>query len=165
MEILLDEARFGGRRLTVRAGGVLGRPQLIVDGAPATPRRGRYYVTGADGRDVEIRLVRYGDDPVPTVLVDGDRLPDLVPPLRWFEEAWLWLPFPFLCWLGLKGAFIGALAVTFNATAFRYARTPLGAYVSTGLSTLVAVALGYAAVHATTAGWYAAFMLYHVVVG
>ncbi len=165
MEIVLDEPRFAGRRLSVRAGGVLGRPQLLVDGVPVRPCRGRYVVEYPDGRALEVRLVRHGDDPVPAVLIDGNRLPDLVPPLRWFEEAWLWLPFPFLCWLGMKGAFIGALAVTVNATAFRHARTPLGAYLATGLTTVTAVALGYVAVQATTVGWYAAFMLWHVVVG
>ena len=40
MEILLDEARFSGRRLTVRAGGVLGSPRLIVDGVPDAKSRG-----------------------------------------------------------------------------------------------------------------------------
>jgi hypothetical protein len=165
MEIVLEEPRFGGRRLSVRAAGVLGRPQLLVDGVVAPESRGRYLIPDADGREVEVRLHRHGDDPVPLVFIDGSRQPELVPPLRWYEEAWLWLPFPLLCWLGLRGAFIGALAVTVNATAFRYARTPLGAYASTGLSTLTAVALGYAAVHATTAGWYAAFMFWHVVVG
>ena len=165
MEIVLHEPRFAGRRLSVKAGGVLGRPRLLVDGVPIRPSRGRYVVACADGRELEVRLVRYGDDPVPAVIVNGDPLPHLVPPLEWYEEAWLWLPFPFLCWLGLKGAFIGALAVTVNATAFRYARTPVGAYLATGLTTLGAVALGYAAVHATTSGWYAAFMLWHVVVG
>lgn len=165
MEIVLEEPRFPGRRLVVRAGGVLGRPQLLVDGVPAQPQRGRYLIEDADGNEVEVRLLRHGDDPVPAVLIDGSPLRHLLPPLRWYEEAWLWLPFPLLCWLGMKGAFIGALAVTFNATAFRYARTPIGAYLSTGVSTLIAVALGYAAVHATTVGWYTAFMLWHVVVG
>jgi hypothetical protein len=165
MEIVLQEPRFGGRRLSVRAAGMLGRPQLLIDGVPLRQSRGRYLVPDADGREVEVRLLRHSDDPVPIVFIDGTPLPELVPPLRWYEEAWLWLPFPLLCWLGLKGAFIGALAVTFNATAFRYARTRFGAYASTGFATLVAVALGYAAVHATTAGWYAAFMLWHVVIG
>lgn len=165
MEIVLQELRFAGRRLVVRAGGVLVRPQLLVDGVPARLHRGRYLIEDADGRKIEVRLLRHGDDPVPAVLVDGSPLPHLLPPLRWHEEAWLWLPFPLLCWFGMKGAFIGALAVTLNATVFRYARTPITAYLTTGVSTAVAVALGYAAVHATTVGWYTAFMLWHVVVG
>jgi len=165
MEIVLEEPRFAGRRLVVRPGGVLGPPGLLVDGIAARARRGCYLVEDAEGREVEVRLRRHGDDPVPAVYVDGQALPHLLPPLCWYQEAWLWLPFPLLCWLGLKGAFVGALAVTVNATAFRYARTPVGAYVATGFATLVAVVLGYAAVHATVVGWYTAFMLWHVAVG
>ena len=166
MEIVIQEPRFAGRRLVVRPGGVLGRPRLFVDGVAATVRRGRYFVPDAYGREVEVRLLRHGDDPVPAVYLDGEAIPHLVPPLSWHEEAWLWLPFPVLCWVGgVEGAFIGALAVTVNATAFRHARTPLGAYLTTCLSTVTAVALGYAAVNATIVGWYAAFMLWHVVVG
>jgi len=74
MRFTVQEPRFAGRKLEVRAGGVLEPPRLVVDDVPARPVNGRYYVTDHAGCEVEIRLLRRGDDPVPDVLVDGSKL-------------------------------------------------------------------------------------------
>jgi hypothetical protein len=142
MEVSFEAPSLPGRDLKVRAGGILGRPRLLVDGALARQRGGCYRLAAADGRTVEIRLVRRGDDPFPEVLLDGAKLPDLVPPFQWHHEIWLWLPFPLLCWLGATGVFMGAIAVTVNATLFRWSRSVVSAYVATAVSSLMFVVIG-----------------------
>lgn len=142
MEVSFEAPGLQGRDLSVRAGGILGRPLLLVDGAPAKESGGRYQLRAADGHTVEIRLVRRGDDPFPEVLLDGAKLPDLVPPFSWHHELWLWLPFPLLCWLGATGAFVGAVAVTVNATIFRWSRSMLRAYFATSVSSTLFVLAG-----------------------
>jgi hypothetical protein len=164
MRFTVQEPRFAGRNLEVCAGGVLEPPRLVVDGVPAQPVRGRYYVTDHAGCEVEIRLLRRGDDPIPDVLIDGAKLPDLLPPFQWYHDLWLWLPFPLLCWLGARGAFVGALAVTANATLFRRAKSVETAYALSALSTLTAVALGYL-VTREAHQWVAAWMTWIVVFG
>ena len=164
MRFTVEEPRFSGRKLEVRAGGVLEPPRLVVDGTLARAVKGRYYVKDLAGCEVEIRLVRRGDDPVPDVIVDGIKLPDLVPPFQWYHDLWLWLPFPLLALLGAKGAFVGALAVTANATVFRRAKSAEAAYVTSALCTLAAVGLGYL-VTREMHQWIAAWMTWIVLLG
>jgi hypothetical protein len=142
MEISLAAPGLDGRDIKVRAGGVLGRPRLFVDGKPARETRGSYRIDGSDGRSVEIRLVRRGDDPFPEIHLDGTKLPDVVEPFSWYHDLWVWIPFPVLCWFGAGAAFLGALAVTVNATLFRWARTTRSAYGWTALSSFLFVATG-----------------------
>lgn len=143
MEIALELPGFHGRDVKVRAGGILGRPQLLIDGRPLRGAGGRFRIHGPDGRAVEIRLLRRGDDPFPDVLLDGEKLPDLVPPFAWYHDLWVWLPFPLLCWFGLAGAFLGAVAVTVNATLFRWARSTRTAYLVTACSTAAVTLAGF----------------------
>jgi len=164
MRFTVQEPRFAGRKVEVRAGGILEPPRLVVDGRAAQPVKGRYYVTDHAGCEVEIRLLRRGDDPVPDVIVDGAKLPDLLPPFQWYHDLWLWLPFPLLAWLGAKGAFVGALAVTANATLFRRARSAEAAYALSALCTVAAVFLGYL-VTRSAEQWTAAWMTWIVVFG
>jgi len=162
MRFTVEEPRLAGRKLEIRAGGVLERPRLVVDGIPARAVNGRYYLKDYAGCQVEIQLVRRGDDPVPDVIVDGAKLPDLLPPFQWYHDLWLWLPFPLLAWLGAKGAFVGALAVTANATVFRRAKSVEAAYAMSALCTIAAVGLGYL-VTREAYQWIAAWMTWIVV--
>jgi hypothetical protein len=143
MEFVLDAPELSGRTVTVRAGGVLGLPRLLVDGVPATATAGRYRIETANGGSVEIRLVRRGDDPFPDIFINGSKIADPLPPFSWHHEMWIWLPFPLLCWFGIRGAFLGAIAVTVNATLFRRARSPWAAYAATASCTTLVTLAGY----------------------
>jgi hypothetical protein len=129
-----------GRKVEVELAGVFSGARLLVDGQPAAkgPKRGQFFLRGADGRDVLIALKTTFLDPVPQVLWAG-RTIKIVEPLTLYQ--WLWTGIPLLLVFigGALGGALGGVAMAFNVRILRSDKTAVLRYALAALLSLGAL--------------------------
>ena len=117
MQLEITHPAFKTQRLAVQTAGWVAGPNLLVNGSPATKRKGRYTVVSDSGANIEVKLKYNYFDPVPKVQI-GEEVHEVLPPLRWYEYAWIGIPIVLLAG-GAIGGFVGALGVLANGRIFR----------------------------------------------
>ncbi len=142
MDYPLSIDGFEGHDLVLRLGNWGGQASLLFDGEPVPPgpRRNQYVLTDDDGNETVVKLRRSMFDPVP-VLVAGDQVISLAPPLRWYELVWCFLPLALVFTPGLDGIVLGFAGSWANHQLFRSERSNSQKYLLTAAVTLAAAAL------------------------
>jgi hypothetical protein len=128
-----------GRSLSSRAA------SYLLDGQPVKRTGYGYLICNDAGKDIEFRLRPRFLDPVPDLVLEGNRVV-LVPPLKFSEYAWVCLSLPMIVYGGLLGSFCSVSAIHINFAIFRTVRSPMKKYLLTGTSTFLAVLLHFAIV-------------------
>jgi len=143
MDYPFEHPDFQGRSLVLRIG--RGPTQLVVDGAEIRGAKGKFSVHDNQGQPRTLKLTTRLLDPIPVVVVDGTKI-DLVPPLAWYEYAWMGLPILLVFTGGALGGLFGAAAGYYNTRVFRSDRGTGAKYTVSGLVSLGAVACWLASV-------------------
>lgn len=120
MEISIKHPRFQGKKLSVSTRTIFKNPSLLIDGIEQKKMKGlkkRYLLEDDNGSPaiVEIKSVI---DPIPTIVIDGERIP-LAPPMTWYEYVLLCLPFLLIFIGGAIGGFVGIVGAMINASIIR----------------------------------------------
>lgn len=137
MDIVVSHPAFVRQRLAVRAAGILGGARLLLNGSVLKSSWGRYTVKSDTGNEAKIQLRTSFVDPVPVVKID-DEIVRLIPPLRWYEYAWIGIPALLIFAGGALGALIGVAGAYSNSRVFRSDRSTVSKYALTGLTTIAA---------------------------
>jgi hypothetical protein len=138
MEIPVVVDGFKSRAISLRPRGVFSfGPKLRLDGKRVQRRGFSYMIPDDSGREVEFRFKHRFWDPVPDLIVAGQRV-ELLPPLKTYEHLWICLPIFTLTLGGLVGGACGAVALGNNYKVFRRVQNPFLKYILTGLITLCA---------------------------
>jgi hypothetical protein len=141
MHFEIQHPGFQTRRLSLEmAEGLFRAPILLVDGNRATSARGKYIVASDAGVETTITLKNSFPDPIPKVKI-GDDVVALADALRWYETAWVVLPFALVAAGGAIGGLCGGIAVAVNGRIFRDDYGTLAKY---GLSGLVTIGAAFA---------------------
>ncbi len=145
MNIPIEAPEFAGRGLAIQPAGWLSAAHLVLDGAPAEGKRGRFVVRSNSGREVTIRLKSNYIDPVPSVSID-DRPIVIARPLLWYEYVWSGLPILLSFSGGALGAICGIVALKKNAGIFRGDGSTAKKLLLTALVSAAAIISWYAIV-------------------
>lgn len=140
MDLPFTVPGFENHAMAVRTAGMVRGPALVVNGALATGKRGRFIMHDAWGREVEIRVrpSLLGIDPIPTLVVQGRQI-QLARPLTWYEYAWLCLPMLLVVAGGALGGLCGFVAAYSSGRIFRTNETPALKFLLSGAITFVAL--------------------------
>src|SRR5712691_1327920 len=117
MQLEVAHPAFKMQRLAVETAGWFRGPRLLINGALAEKRKGRYSVTSDSGVPTSIELKYNYLDPIPKVKI-GDELVELARSLTWYEYLWIGIPIILIFTGGAIGGFVGALAVYTSARVF-----------------------------------------------
>src|SRR5688572_11440231 len=117
-QIALAHPQFRIQKLAVQTAGWFAGPTLLVNGAAAKKQKGRFTVRSDAGQDTTVELKYNFLDPIPKVRIAGDAV-HIVPPLRWYEYAWIGAPILLIFLGGAIGGFVGALAAIASGHVFR----------------------------------------------
>jgi hypothetical protein len=107
-----------GQNLALCTAGTFAGPKLTLDGQPLPQRRGLFQLRSNGGSVLNIKLKGRLLDPIPDLEVGGQTI-TLVPPLQWYQYAWMSLPLLLLFLGGAIGGFCGGLAATLSSRVFR----------------------------------------------
>lgn len=140
MDLPVPDSRFRRQKLALRTASLLSSSRLLVDDLPAERSGSNYALIDDDGNAVRARLLTHPVDPIPRVEV-GDKIHQLVPPLRWWEYVWMALPIALTFIGGTVGAFLGFSAAYVNTRVFRLPYPKAVSYLLTGVVTLAASAM------------------------
>ncbi|MCG3176482.1 MAG: hypothetical protein MOGMAGMI_01437 [Candidatus Omnitrophica bacterium] len=139
-EIDLHLQGFEGRGLKVRPAGFWNGPQVLIDGVPIKPVKGKYTIKNNYGQDIDVRW-KPGLLMLDPVLVVAGEAVRFARPMRIAEKIWVLLPLVLLAVGGAIGGALGAGAVWINASIMRSPESAPLRYVATGLVTLAAAGL------------------------
>lgn len=136
---------FEGKDLQLRVR-FLGRPRLVVDEKVIRKVNKRFPIKNHEGHIVSVGVRRRFLDPVPNLDVGGQSI-SILPPYRWYEYLWLFLPLGLLLVGWLEAQLFGAVlalfwwlvVMYFNPKVFRFVRGKWERYVATGAILLVSV--------------------------
>ena len=121
-------------------------PKLMLNGQPVARQKGLFHLRSNVGSTMSVKFKGRFLDPIPNLIVGGQTI-QLVPPLAWYQYAWMSIPMILLFLGGAVGGLCGGLAAGFSSRVFRSDRSQAMKYALTGL-----ISLG-------------AFLAYFVVVG
>jgi hypothetical protein len=130
---------FEGQNIVVQGAGLFSGPRLLVNGEPAPKGsgRGQMVLKRNDGQEL-VAAFRPMFLDVPRLSV-GDKVINLVQPLKWYEWAWNALPLLLILGGGLIPYVLGFAALAINLNIFRSQQGTLAKY---GLTALVSIAAG-----------------------
>jgi len=131
---------FESREIVLRPAGFFSGAQLFVDGEEMKGSWGKYTLRRNDGTEVKARLQSILIDPVPQLLVDGQRY-QAVRPLEWYELFWAGWPIALMFVGGAIGAVCGVLAAYANSRIFRSDLQPVTKYLATATVSIAFVFL------------------------
>ena len=129
---------FEGRKVVIASAGLISGAKLIVDHEMIKNRWGKYTLRRNDGVDIEARLRSNLIDPVPSLLIGGEKYL-AVAPLKWYEMLWAGWPVALLFVGGALGALCGVSAAYINSHIFRSTFSPAMKYSITGLVSIVSI--------------------------
>lgn len=120
MEISIKHPRFQGKKLSVSTRAIFKNPSLLIDGIEQKKMKGlkRRYLLEDDNGSPAIVEIKSVIDPIPTIVIDGERIP-LAPPMTWYEYVLLCLPFLLIFIGGAIGGFVGIVGAMINASVIR----------------------------------------------
>lgn len=131
---------FEGRSIILRPAGIIASAKLLIDGEPVKNNWGKYTLRRNDGTEIEARLQSNLIDPVPVLVVAGQKYA-AVKPLAWYELVWAGLPILLVFVGGALGALFGILAAYTNSRVFRSNLSAVMKYVLTALVSSAATIL------------------------
>lgn len=108
---------FSNHKLAVRVQGFFRLPTLLIDDQEQ-PRQKAYLLKNDQGEKIPLSLKADPYDPVPRLKV-GDKVRNILPPLRWYEEALTGIPYVYILVSGLAGIVLGALTSQINGVILR----------------------------------------------
>ncbi len=129
---------FESRKVVIRPAGFVAGAKLLVDDEPIKNDWGKYTLRRNDGTEVQARLQSNLIDPVPQLLIDGQKYA-AVTPLKWYELIWAGWPILLLLVGGAVGAICGVLAAYSNSRIFRSEMQPVMKYALSALVSLASV--------------------------
>jgi hypothetical protein len=135
MRLDIEHPEFKTKRLAVETAGWFSGSKLLVNGAIAEKRKGRFTVPSDSGAEVSIELKYNLLDPIPKVKI-GDETLELAPPLQWYEYAWIGIPILLVFVGGAIGGLVGAMGARANGRVFRGNH---GAPAKYGISALITI--------------------------
>ena len=143
MQAEVEHERFQTSNLVVDGIGLTGELRLLVDGMEVEADDDDvYFVEDDAGEAVALEFEKKPFDPVPTLMINGDEY-DLLPPLAWYEWAWVGLPFTLVVIGGCLGGAIGGLSFAANTMLFRSSENPFLKWGGTFLVTVGAFILTF----------------------
>lgn len=138
MEISIKHPRFQGKKLSVSTRTIFKNPSLLIDGIEQKKMKGlkRRYLLEDDNGSPAIVEIKSVIDPIPTIVIDGERIP-LAPPMTWYEYVLLCLPFLLIFIGGAIGGFVGIVGAMINASIIRGQGSIVARYGYTLLVTFI----------------------------
>ncbi|MBJ9340320.1 hypothetical protein I5500_08285 [Citrobacter freundii] len=138
MELSIKHPRFQGKKLSVSTRTMFKSPSLLVDGIEQKKMKGlkKRYLLEDDNGSQAIVEVKSVIDPIPTIVIDGEKIP-LTPPMTWYEYVLSCLPLLLILIGGAIGGFIGFVGAVSNASIIRGQGTIVARYGYTLLVTLI----------------------------
>ncbi|WP_208464092.1 hypothetical protein [Escherichia coli] len=138
MEIQIKHPRFQGKKLSVSTRTIFKNPSLLIDGIEQKKMKGlkRRYLLEDDNGSPAIVEIKSVIDPIPTIVIDGERIP-LASPMTWYEYVLLCLPFLLIFIGGAIGGFVGIVGAMINASIIRGQGSIVARYGYTLLVTFI----------------------------
>jgi len=104
--------------LALCTAGMFAGPKLMLNGQPVAKQNGLFQVRSKDGTTLAIKFKNRFLDPIPDLEVGGQTI-TLVPPLQWYQYAWMAIPLILIFLGGAIGGFCGGLAAALSSRVFR----------------------------------------------
>lgn len=137
---------FASRGIFVRPRGIFSfGPKIFSNGRPVLRTGHDFLIPNDNGDNVGFRLRYRFLDPVPDLIVANRRI-ILLPPLKPHKHLWICLSLFLVLYGGLLGGVCSVCAIHTNFTIFRSNCSPAIKYSLSGLITVSAVLLYFAAV-------------------
>ncbi len=136
--IPIELDRFKGRKLSLQPASFWSGPKIFENATPLKRQKGKYLIRDNSGKEAVVKLKYNLIDSIPRLVVDGETI-DLVPPLKWYEMAWIGLPVLLIFAGGAIGAVFGFLATSCSGKIFRSNNNVFAKYLLTGLLSAAAV--------------------------
>ena len=140
MEIPIALPGMEGQRLALRINTFTGA-QLILNSQPVPRQKGLFSLRSNAGSAITVRFKGRFLDPIPNLIVSGQTI-QIMPPLAWYQYAWMSIPMLLLLLGGAIGGLCGGLAAGISSRIFRSDRSQGMKYALTGLVSLGAF-VGY----------------------
>lgn len=119
MNIPVSLPGIEGQNLALCSAGMFNGAKLMLNGQPVTKQKnGMFYVRSNAGPTLAIKFKNRFLDPIPDLEVGGQTM-TLVPPLQWYQYAWMAIPLVLIFMGGAIGGFCGGLAAGISSRVFR----------------------------------------------
>jgi hypothetical protein len=132
MDFAVAHKSFKKQLLTIRPATVFAGPRVFLNGELVKRVKGTYSVQNDAGGEVKLKLQTGLVDPIPAVLIDGEKVL-VARPFEWYEYIWVGIPILLMFVGGALGGGIGAAATYVNGRLIRSNRSGISRYVLTGL--------------------------------